>query len=144
MNSNLPRLTGVLLPLNREGDNIPKFFDSEQLACKCGCGLNNPSYGLINIIDKTIELCDIPIYINSACRCEKHNKKVGGSQTSSHLPRKDNHECEAVDFDADTSKERYKVLKAMMITGFKRIGIGKTFLHGDISHDKVQNIVWRY
>ena len=75
---------------------------------------------------------------NSWYRCEKHNKAVGGSETSSHLKGL------AVDIKIHNSTHRFLVLQALIKAGFTRIGIGKTFIHADIDMSKSQNLIWLY
>jgi uncharacterized protein YcbK (DUF882 family) len=115
-----------------------KFFKLEEFTCKCGCGLTNISPTLVSKLDKARGIADIPFVINSGCRCEKHNKMVGGSKSSSHLKGL------AVDIKATTSTQRYKIINALLIAGFTRIGVAKTFIHVDIDQDKARNVIWTY
>ena len=80
------------------------------------------------------------IIINSAFRCEKHNKdpKVGGSDTSSHLVGL------AADIKCEYSTYRYHLLSALLQAGFKRIGIGEKFIHVDLDETKPQKVIWDY
>ena len=80
------------------------------------------------------------IIINSGFRCEKHNKdpKVGGSDTSSHLIGL------AADIKCEYSTYRFHLLNALLKAGFKRIGIGKTFIHVDLDEAKPQSVIWLY
>ena len=66
--------------------DMTKNFSRAEFACKCGCGLCNPDPELVKKLEKFRTLCgNKPMNINSACRCEKHNKAVGGSTKSQHL-----------------------------------------------------------
>jgi len=76
--------------------------------------------------------------ITSGYRCEKHNREVGGSETSSHLKGL------AVDIGIDRSRLRYRVIGAAIRLGFHRIGIGKNFLHLDIDRQKDMRVIWLY
>ena len=51
------------------------YFKDYEFTCKCGCGLNNISEELVFNLDEARDISQIPFKINSACRCEKHNKK---------------------------------------------------------------------
>lgn len=65
---------------------FPPHFAAHELKCKCGCGLCNPKDELLDLAEKVRHILgDVPMYVTSCCRCEKHNKKVGGSPTSKHL-----------------------------------------------------------
>ena len=62
-----------------------KYFTLEEFACRCGCGFDDISHELTQILDKLREHFDQPCTVNSGCRCEAHNKKVGGAPRSQHL-----------------------------------------------------------
>lgn len=55
-----------------------KHFKESEFTCNCGCGLNNINDVVVQMLDTARELAQVPFKINSACRCEKHNKMVGG------------------------------------------------------------------
>jgi len=90
------------------------------------------------MLDTARDIAGITFNINSGFRCPRHNKEVGGSPTSSHLKGL------AADIKADTSRKRYLVVKALIQTGFNRIGIGKNFIHVDLDLDKTDNLMWTY
>jgi len=113
-----------------------KYFKKSEFTCKCGCGLNNIDYSLVQKLDFARELAGIPFVLHSACRCPKHNKDVGGSVTSSHL------RGYAVDIDVIDSYHRFKILVALLGVGFNRLGIYSNFIHADIDLDKSQNVIW--
>ncbi|TNE75110.1 peptidase M15 [bacterium] len=68
--------------------------------------------------------------ITSGYRTEKHNKKIGGSPTSSHLKGL------AADIDCPNSYMRLDIVRCLLDAGFVRIGIGKNFIHVDNDPDK--------
>ena len=64
------------------GDN----FSRSEFACKCGCGFDTVDVELINALrDLRVAIGGKPITITSGCRCESHNKAVGGAPNSQHL-----------------------------------------------------------
>ena len=113
-------------------------FSEKEIECPCGCGLNNSNPILIEILNTAREYTEIPFKINRCCSCKKHNKEVGGSETSSHLIGL------AVDLDAHGSRKRFIIVDALLKAGFNRIGIGKTFIHADIDENKDEEVVWLY
>jgi len=115
----------------------PKYFSKKELECPC-CGKCEMDDNFLLMLDRAREYAGIPFVISSGFRCEKHNREVGGSPTSSHLKGK------AVDIVADNSRRRYIILKALMKVGFTRIGIGKNFIHVDNDESKVQGVIWLY
>jgi len=117
---------------------MSRYFKNEEFTCKCGCGLNNFDKETLISLDIAREFADTPFVINSGCRCEKHNKAVGGKETSSHL------KGFAVDIKAITSIQRSRILHGLVLAGFTRIGIAKSFIHADMDVDKAQDVCWLY
>lgn len=62
-----------------------KYFKRSEFQCTCGCGDANINLMLLPILDDVREHFGAPVIINSAKRCVKHNKKVGGAEFSQHL-----------------------------------------------------------
>ena len=61
--------------------DLSAHFSKKEFACKCGCGFNTPVPELVEKLEKFREACgNKPMTVGSGCRCEKHNKKVGGAQ----------------------------------------------------------------
>ena len=121
-----------------ENWNKIKHFKKSEFQCKCGCGLNNISFELVKKLDIARETANIPFHINSACRCETHNKKVGGSKNSSHLKGL------AVDIRVRNSNERFIIKKSLYDIGVERFGDANSFLHCDIDDSKIQKVEWKY
>jgi hypothetical protein len=80
----------------------------------------------------------VPYKITSGFRTKSYNKKVGGVPNSAHRKY-----C-ACDISATTSSQRFKIIYGLILAGFKRIGIGKNFIHCDTSKSKSQKVVWLY
>lgn len=116
------------------------YFKPKEFECKCGCGVGfeEMDKDILDKLDTARAIAGIPFKLNSAMRCSTHNKKIGGSITSSHL------KGFAVDIAANTSTERYKILGALFEVGFNRIGIAKNFIHVDIDPSKDSELIWLY
>lgn len=108
--------------------NLSKNFDKEEFACKCGCGLCNVSTKLVKALQRLRDKLGMPITINSACRCDKHNKAVGGVAGSQHT------KGTAADIRVEHCSSRDIALVAETIPEFKTGGIGeyKSFVHLDV------------
>jgi hypothetical protein len=79
-------------------------------------------------------------WINSGARSPAHNSKVGGVSSSSHkMPT-----CKAVDIKAYSKSIRDNLVQVARDVGFKRIGVGKTFVHLDTDDMKSQYVAWGY
>lgn len=114
-----------------------KFFTPLEFACKCGCGLCNIRPELLQRLEKARATSDVPFSISSGSRCAKHNKKEGGTATSSHLTGW------AVDIRYKNGAQAVALLKALL-PHFNRIGVGKSFIHVDIDPGKSSPTLWTY
>lgn len=89
-------------------------------------------------LDKLRDLANIPLIIVSGYRTKEHNDKVGGVYTSAHTSG------HAVDISAYDSKTRFEIMKAAFTLGFRRIGVGSSFVHVDDSILLPQDVAWVY
>lgn len=97
---------------------------------------------LIYMLQQLEQKTGYPIFssINSGVRTPYWNRKVGGVSNSSHeIPN-----CKAVDIKASNIAVRNKLVYMAREVGFKRIGVGNTFVHLDIDINKSQNVAWGY
>lgn len=88
-------------------------------------------------IDKARSIANIPFKINSGFRTITHNKKIGGSEKSSHM------NGVACDIHCVDSHSRQIIVNALIQAGFTRIGIAKTFVHADTDQFK-NDALWLY
>jgi len=97
----------------------------------------NMSKEFLFVLDEAREFAGIPFIINSAYRSPEHPLSIK-NPSSSHIKGL------AVDIKATDSTTRFKIVKALVEVGFKRIGIADTFIHVDLDLDKTQNVIWTY
>ena len=62
-----------------------KNFKVSEFACKCGCGKSDIDQRVMNMAQVIRDELGVPVNVNSGCRCEKHNAKVGGVKNSKHV-----------------------------------------------------------
>lgn len=60
-------------------------FKVSEFRCKCGCSTLKVDEKLVAYLQKIRDHFGVPVNINSAYRCEKHNKNVGSKSTSRHV-----------------------------------------------------------
>ena len=112
----------------------PHEFDSPD-APGSGFGMSLP---FVRKLDKLRDAVNMPLIVVSGYRTEIHNAKVGGVDSSAH------ERGQAVDIRALSSQTKFRILEAAFKLGFRRIGIGSTFVHIDDSITHPQDVVWTY
>lgn len=113
---------------------LSKDFTNAEFKCRCGCGFDTPDKGLITALQALRDLIQLPITVQSGCRCESHNKKVGGAKNSYH--------CKGMAADIRVKNLSHHVLAgcAEVIPAFNNGGIGvyKGWAHVDIRKQKTR------
>jgi len=128
------------LPVKRE----IKYFTLDEFDSpdEKGSG-KNMVMDFVRKLDEARELAGIPFRITSGYRTEAYHNdlKKRGYQTS---PTSAHKKGLAADISTRDSITRFKVMNALIQVGFKRIGVGKNFIHADIDESKTQNVLWTY
>jgi len=104
----------------------PDNFDRSAFSCPCGCGFDTMDFRTKEIIDYLTRKYGVLPTIHSACRCNEHNKRVGGSKHSFHK------KARALDFHFDgiCNKRIYQDLDEEM-KGYGGIGFYSWGIHMD-------------
>lgn len=118
--------------------DLTRNFDRSEFACRCGCGFADIDLSFVEKLQAVRDRIGMAMYINSGCRCEKHNAEEGGVKHSAHMRGL------AADIKTEDGELRFKLLAAALAEGFERIGIGKTFVHLDVDHELPHPRVWPY
>ena len=79
-----------------------------------------------------------PVTLTSGIRCPAQTTAVGGVEGSEHGTG------DAVDIAVAGSRDRFHVVQAALAVGFRRIGVGKTFVHVGTSFDHDSDVIWLY
>jgi uncharacterized protein YcbK (DUF882 family) len=112
-------------------------FKRSEFVCPC-CGANNISDEFIEKLEAVRQVYGKPMYINSGYRCPARNAAVGGVAESAHV------EGLAADIGCTFATDRLKLVDLAISKGFRRIGVGKSFVHLDISTSLPQDVLWVY
>tara|TARA_R110000851_G_scaffold227519_4_gene380337 strand:- start:4547 stop:4903 length:357 start_codon:yes stop_codon:yes gene_type:complete len=64
------------------------YFVRSEFECQCGCGFDTVDAQLLVILTAVREHFKSSVIITSGCRCEEHNRKVGGAKKSYHIVAK--------------------------------------------------------
>lgn len=116
-----------------------KYFKSSEFDSKDSVGSGeHMKIDFVSMLDDARENAGVPFKLTSGFRTPAYNKKVGGTENSSHMKY-----C-AVDISAKTSTQRFLIIEACINAGFSRIGIGKNFIHVDNDKSKSKEVAWLY
>lgn len=113
------------------------YFTLKEMECPC-CHEVKFDEAFHEMLNKARDVAGVPFIISSGYRCKKHNTEVGGVESSAH--RKG---C-GCDIKCCGSLNRFKIVLALLNVGFKRIGIGKTFIHCDTDSTLPQGVLFDY
>ena len=113
-------------------------FKEAELACRCGCKLNNVKLELLSKLEQLRVRMGHPVVLNSASRCPAYNSEVGGAPNSAHLTG------DAADIRCVTDLDRFNLLRQLIELGFCRIGIDSRYIHADLSDTLPQAVIWVY
>lgn len=117
--------------------DLSEHFNSGEFECPC-CEKVHVDPRLISLLENARTLYHHPITISSGFRCPAHNAEVGGLPNSAHLTG------EAADIICAFSADRYQMIRIFISLGATRIGVGKGFLHVDVSRTLPQGVLWLY
>jgi len=106
-----------------------KHFSRSEFECRCGCGFDTVDFETLEVLEVVRAWANAPVYINSACRCLKYNRKIGSKDTSQHV------KARAADIvvKGKTPEQVYMFL-ADEYPDTYGIGSYKTFTHFDSRH----------
>lgn len=102
------------------------------------CSLSDMDEEFMTMLDAARDIAGIPFIVNSAYRSKDYEKKKGRSGASMHC------EGRAVDIKCYTNADRYRIVTACFMAGFRRIGIGSNFIHVDNGYPDASPLIWLY
>ena len=114
---------------------LPEDLRDARFACKC-CGENHVDPRVEQYVKELEARVGKTLIVASGYRCEKHNAKVGGSPTSSHLGGL------AVDISCKSDRLRFALIHTAIKLGVTRIGVYRNFVHLDIDRGKTPEVIW--
>ena len=97
-----------------------------------------PDPELVRMLDEARHIAGVPFVINSGLRTRARNAEVGGAPNSAHITG------HAVDIRCPSNRHRFLIVRACLDVGFRRVGIGQTFVHVDSSPDLPPDVIWLY
>lgn len=114
------------------------FTDAEFRRCSPACSIDDMKQDTLDRLDLARETAGIPFVLNSAYRSPEWERSKGRSGDGAHTKGR------AVDIRCGSDGNRYKIVLALIVAGFCRIGIGKNYIHADDDGTRTQNVIWHY
>lgn len=115
------------------------FSDGEFKLAQPACSLDQMDDAFMCLLDNARHIAGVPFFVNSAFRSVSYELSKGRSGNSMHTQGK------ALDIRCVTNDMRYCIVSALIAVGFRRIGIGSSFIHVDSGYpDAVNPIIWLY
>lgn len=108
--------------------DISDNFSRHEFACSCGCGFEAVDKELLDIAEQLREKIG-SFTPNCACRCQKHNRKIGSRDTSFHVKGM------AMDIPIDNEEKKqeiYQWLDKWVLFDRGGLGIYSWGLHIDV------------
>lgn len=123
----------------KEETPMSKYFSpSEFKHCTPACDISKMNPAFLERLDALREFVGIPLVLNSAYRSKSYEKAHGRTGNSAHTRGL------AVDIRCNASATRYRLVAGALVCGFKRIGIGKSYIHLDVDESLPQGVIWHY
>ncbi|WP_456267669.1 D-Ala-D-Ala carboxypeptidase family metallohydrolase [Kushneria sp. AK178] len=66
--------------------DLSQHFNRSEFRCHCGeCGFDTVDHQTLGILEAVREHFRSPVIVTSGCRCESHNRAIGGATHSQHV-----------------------------------------------------------
>lgn len=114
------------------------FHPAEFRNCTPACEESDMDPKFLERLDAFREFIGIPLVLTCAYRSKAYDIAKKRSGNSAHTRGL------AVDILCKANSTRYKIVSGAVKFGFKRIGIGKNFIHLDMDESLTQNVIWHY
>jgi zinc D-Ala-D-Ala carboxypeptidase len=114
------------------------YFPIPELTCRCGCNRCIMDESFMGRIEAAREKCDFPWIVDSAYRCDKHDKEIRGDG---------NHPTgEAIDVRFSNLDQMLDAMAQLRLQGFRRFGFcfKGLWLHVDCVPYHPIPAVWLY
>ena len=111
---------------------MSKYFSDAETVCECGCGFNDPSPLLMDMLDALREKVGGPLQLTCVCRCQEHNDSIIGS-----VPNSQHVQGKAADVAVPDGMTVDELAELAIEIGFDGIGryYYQDFVHCDVRDD---------
>lgn len=124
-----------------EKEALGAHFTTTEFQCQCSnadCIVQYANKGLVDKLNEVREEHALPIRLNSAYRCHKHQLELaaGGKETAKGVSQ---HELGKA---VDLSSKDMLALQTVLNAKFKAMGVARSFIHVDMREDTLRR--WSY
>lgn len=91
---------------------------------------------LVEKLDTARGFAHVPFIITSGLRTRDENSTAGGVENSSHTAGL------GVDLQCSGSRTRFRMVSALILAGFRRIGVYDRHIHVDIDESLPDSVMW--
>ena len=111
---------------------MSKYFSDAETVCECGCGFNDTSPLLMDMLDALREKVGGPLHLTCVCRCQEHNDSIKGS-----VPNSQHVQGKAADVAVPDGMTVDELAELAIEIGFDGIGryYDQDFVHCDVRDD---------
>ena len=120
-----------------------KYFKRSEFDCPC-CGGNFMNEQLLSMLDAAREIAGVPFVVTSGYRCWGHHKEIYRKLGKPVLRNSPHLGGYGADISVPEGESRFRIIEGLLKAGFRRLGIGKDFVHVDVMPGKVEPRVWVY
>ena len=120
---------------------LSKNFSKSEFMCSCGCEMPKEVLNNVQKLANQLQIIrnkvNVPITINSAYRCPKHNSIIGGAKSSQHLQGK----ASDIVIEGYSNDDVADLIEELIASGdILQGGLGRynTFTHYDIRKTKAR------
>jgi uncharacterized protein YcbK (DUF882 family) len=120
---------------------LTKNFSKSEFECRCGCEMPKDVLNNVQKLANQLQIIrnkvNVPITINSAYRCPKHNFIIGGAKSSQHLQGK----ASDIVIDGYSNDDVANLIEELIASGdILQGGLGRynSFTHYDIRKTKAR------
>ena len=118
---------------------MSKYFKPAEFRnCTPACEERDMNPQFLELLDQFREYVGIPLVLTCAYRSRAYDIQKKRSGNSAHTRGK------AVDILCRSNANRFKIVAGAVHFGFRRIGIGKDFIHLDNDETLPQGVMWTY
>lgn len=124
-----------------------EHFKPSDFKCRCGkCNGLEMDLDVVRKLDQVASLIGLPLSVQYGAVCPKAGTSGPAHFALEHFPDLETRRCYAVDIRCPSNGAaptfRYRFIKAALEVGFRRIEVGKSYIHVDDHPKNSEETIW--